>query len=125
MNQVRVQATITRQNLKSAPDVLFVFGDNMQGRGYGGQAKQMRGEPNAVGIPTKWAPSRLPTAYFCDQDLPAVQPRIDAAFQRLIRHLKAGGTVVLPLGGVGSGLAELPTRAPAIYAYIQRRLSAL
>ncbi|KKL05458.1 hypothetical protein LCGC14_2605850, partial [marine sediment metagenome] len=48
---------ITRQMLRDEPDTLFVFGDNMQRRGLGGQAFAMRGEPNAVGIPTKIFPS--------------------------------------------------------------------
>jgi redox-sensitive bicupin YhaK (pirin superfamily) len=29
---------------------LFVFGDNLRRTGFGGQAAEMRGEPNAVGI---------------------------------------------------------------------------
>ncbi len=47
---------ITRTIVQENPDILYVFGDNMTGTGYGGQAAQMRGEVNAVGVPTKWRP---------------------------------------------------------------------
>ena len=48
---------------------VFVFGDNMERCGFGGQAAAMRGEPNAVGVPTKWAPGSAPADFFCDDDL--------------------------------------------------------
>ena len=49
---------ITREELQRHPELIFVFGDNMLRKGFGGQAKEMRGEPNAVGVPVKWRPSR-------------------------------------------------------------------
>lgn len=58
---------ITRQMMRAEPTTLFVFGDNLAQVGYGGQAKEMRGEPNAVGIPTKRKPSRTaPDEFFTD-----------------------------------------------------------
>ena len=62
-------ASITRALVRSKPGTIFVFGDNMEGRGYGGQAAAMRGEPNAIGVPTKWRPQRDERAYFRDEDL--------------------------------------------------------
>ena len=44
--------------LRSMPEKIFVFGDNLLQRGTKGQAA-IRGEPNAVGVPTKRAPSML------------------------------------------------------------------
>lgn len=116
---------VMRQTLQRCPQHLFVFGDNGQQRGLGGQAREMRGEPNAVGIPTKHAPSMRPSAFFTDGDLPAAQVPIDAAFARLAAHLEAGGTVVWPAAGVGTGLAQLAERAPAIRAYIDEKFEEL
>lgn len=44
------QDQIMRRDLLDNQDKLYVFGDNMVRRGFGGQAREMRGEPNAVGI---------------------------------------------------------------------------
>lgn len=110
---------ITRQVLIERYDALFVFGDNMLGRGMGGQAKEMRGEPNAVGIPTKMAPGMANKDFFTDADFDRAKPKIDAAFNRLFAHADNGKTVVWPADGIGTGLAQLPTRAPKIWAYIE------
>jgi hypothetical protein len=50
------QKYIKREDLRANPTVLYVFGDNEARTGLGGQAKEMRGEPNAVGIATKASP---------------------------------------------------------------------
>lgn len=112
---------ISRRDVKRYSDThIFVFGDNMQRRGLGGQAKEMRGEPNVVGIPTKHAPSNSPTAYFTDADFDKVEIRdaIDGAFALLLKHLKSGKNLTFPADGIGTGLADLPRRAPKIYYYI-------
>jgi len=110
--------------LRNMPTTVFAFGDNMEQKGKGGQAV-VRGEPNAVGIPTKWAPSTKEEAYFTDADFSEVRASIDAAVSTLRRHLLEGRSVVLPEDGVGTGLAELPKRAPKIYAYIKGQLEGL
>jgi hypothetical protein len=119
------QKWIMRTDLKKNPEHLFVFGDNMARRGLGGQAKEMRGEPNAVGVPTKWEPSMFPSGFFVEADLEKVKPSIDVAFERLRAHLARGGTVVLPRDGLGTGLAQLDGRAPSIAALIQAHIDAL
>jgi hypothetical protein len=106
-------------------DVLFAFGDNMARYGFGGQAAACRGQQNAVGIPTKWKPSMWNDSFFTESDFDRVKPAIDEAFAKLADHLRAGGTVVLPSGGIGTGLAELPKRAPAIHAYITAQIEML
>lgn len=110
---------IIRQMLRQEPQRLFVFGDNMAQRGLGGQAKEMRGEPNAVGIPTKWSPEMFPDSFFLDRDLERVRPKIDAAFLRLAFHMLKGGAIVWPADGIGTGRAELPQRAPLIWELIE------
>lgn len=116
---ITTRIIITRDMLQREPETLFVFGDNMEGRGYGGQAAAMRGEPNALGIPTKWRPANIPSAYFRDSDLPKVEQTIRDRFMRLEVHLACGKNVVWPEMGVRSGLASLQARAPAIYRLIE------
>lgn len=107
-------------------DRLFIFGDNMIGLGMGGQAV-IRREPNAIGIPTKWRPGRSEGDYFTDADLSIgdVKHAILGALAHIEKHLRAGGDVIWPADGVGTGLAELPTRAPAILEFINRGIERL
>lgn len=105
---------------------IYLFGDNMQRAGMGGQAHSMRGEPNSFGVPTKWQPSSQDSSFFSDGDLlgpvkRAIDFPIDLAYAWLLR----GGIVVVPTDGLGTGLSELPTRAPEIYSYIEHRLALL
>ena len=110
---------ISRPMVRSQPDTLFVFGDNILRKGYGGQAAAMRGEPNSVGIPTKKAPSNQDAAFFTDGDFEAAKIEIDLAISRLKEHLKSGGLVVWPEDGIGTGLADLENRAPEIWEYLE------
>ena len=102
---------ITRQMLRDEPDVLFVFGDNMQRRGLGGQAAAMRGEPNAVGIPTKKFPSMGPNSFFTNEDHELWWIATTSDANRLRYHK---GTIVWPQAGIGTGRAQLTQRAPKI-----------
>lgn len=119
------QKYILRQHLRENPDRLYVFGDNMIGCGLGGQAKECRGEPNAVGIPTKHFPRNDDVAFFCDSDFENVVSLIDRRIDIIRNHIKIGGTVVVPSDGVGVGRAQLETKAPKIYEYIMSQLLAL
>jgi len=112
---------IDRDFVKAHPNALFAFGDNLAGRGLAGQAKEMRGEPNAVGIPTKFYPTVVEADYFHDDDLSKVYPFIEDAINILIYHLEDGGDVYWPSAGIGTGLADLPNKAPAIMEYIDIR----
>lgn len=106
---------ITRKQLQAEPEKLFVFGDNLIRRGYGGQAKEMRGEPNAVGIPTKKLPLMTPNAFFTDNDFNIFLENVKE-HEEILRNFK--GTIVWPYYGIGTGRAILKTKAPLIYKYI-------
>lgn len=123
---IRLQR-ITRTLVQADRDTVFVFGDNMLGRGLGGQAAAMRGEPNTIGVPTKWAPERRPAAYFSDDDRlnRDVWHAIQHAFVEMRAALADGRNVVIPSDGLGTGLAELPTRAPKLYAMIEAAIASL
>lgn len=118
---IETVARYEREDLKKHRNKLFVFGDNMARKGFGGQAKACRGEPNALGIPTKWLPATSKGSYFCDDDIIKVEGDIAHAFGMIEGHLRAGGIVVWPADGVGTGLADLPNKAPAIHKYITNR----
>jgi len=115
---------ITRNMIKSNRDKVFVFGDNMQRRGYGGQAKVARGEPNTIGLPTKWKPTRDYDAYFRDEDFDKVKPIIDETFDRIEEELARGKEVVF-FPNIGKGYAMLNKTAPKIYNYIKKKIDKL
>ena len=120
---IKFQKWIKRQDLRDNPDVLYLFGDNDSRYGFGGQAKEMRNEPNALGIRTKWLPSKHEDAYFCEDYMPKTLQQlrmITLDLKDAERFLQAGGTVVVPRDGLGTGLSELPTRAPLADQFIKR-----
>ena len=106
---------ITRDMVRAEHTSLFVFGDNMERRGMGGQAAEMRGEPNAVGIPTKHRPSMDVDAFFTDADLDTWLLEATPDFVRLFNH---PGKIVWPTTSIGTGLARLEDRAPKIWVMI-------
>lgn len=113
------QKWITRQDLRNNPDVLYVFGDNLERRGFGGLAKECRGEPNAVGIPTKKKPSHGDYAYFSNNDFRVFSDRLRVAFKLLENHLNDDGDVVWPTDGIGTGLAYLEEKAPDLWKSLE------
>ena len=113
---IKYQKFITRQDLKNNPNDIYLFGDNLMKVGLGGQAREMRGEPNAIGIPTKFAPGNAPEDFFSDLDFQMIQRKYDVLFANLGELLRGGKTIVIPEAGLGTGLADLPNKAPMIYA---------
>ena len=125
--KIYLRKHILRMDPRLNPDMLFAFGDNMLRRGLGGQAKEMRGEPNAVGIPTKWSPLTTNEAYFSNFDFQNARVRgaINSAFERLTNHLNQDKNLVFPLDGIGTGLSQLEYRAPEILRYIELNIRRL
>ena len=117
---------ITRAFVREHRDHIFLFGDNHVRRGLGGQAAAMRGEPNVVGIPTKKLPSNSDEAFFTDADFEQNKAAIDQAFEHLERISTAPEQIiVIPADGLGTGRAQLESRAPLTFAYLQKRLAEL
>jgi hypothetical protein len=113
------QSRIYRADLRANPDVLYVFGDNVKRYGMAGQAAEMRGEPNAVGIATKWSPGNHPADFFSDDyQYERCTGIIFADYETAMLHDFAGGILIIPLDGIGTGLSDLPNKAPKIYEYI-------
>lgn len=115
---------ITREMVRSHPDARFVFGDNVARVAFGGQAASMRGEPNAIGVATKRRPGNRTEDFFQDEavdDLSVINADIDLVADALAD----GRTVYAPKDGLGTGLSELPTRAPKLHQHIIDRFRAL
>jgi hypothetical protein len=116
---------IERADLQANPDVLFIFGDNEARTGLGGQAGQCRGEPNALGVATKRRPSMDEAAMWSDADFERCARIIDTDLRRAFEHARRGGTVVIPTAGIGTGLSQLPQRAPRLMDHIRQRVREL
>jgi hypothetical protein len=112
------QKFIYRSDLRSNPEVFYVFGDNTERVGMGGQAKEMRGEPNAIGVATKWRPGMSHSDFFNDNQFHETKLIIDADFKLIVGALNLNRIVVIPADGIGTGYSQLPQRAPDTYAYI-------
>ena len=108
------------ESVRTEPDKVYVFGDNMKHQGKGGQAI-IRDEDNAFGIPTKNAPHMREDAFWSDDLYDTYVEIIDAAFDDLAAF--AGPkTVVFPKDGIGTGRAQLSQRAPRLLAYIDKKI---
>ena len=118
---------ITREYVRSHPKKIFLFGDNLERRGYGGQAAAMRGEPNAIGIPTKKSPSYAASAFFTDEEFEQNKLAIDRAFEEIAKAVEEGPgrVIVIPVSGIGTGRAQLEKRARRTFAYLEAQLAKL
>lgn len=115
------QSRIYRADLKANPDVFYVFGDNERRVGLGGQAAEMRGEPNAIGVATLAAPGVFWTATDTERQCGV----INRDLTRVIVALNRNQIVVWPMDGIGTGLARLRDRAPATFAHLQEQVAYL
>ena len=125
MSRVTRQKMVYRNDLKVNPNVLYLFGDNIARMGFGGQAGQMRDEPNAIGVATKKYCSNTDECFFSDDDLVKFAKVVDADLLPVFSHVKHGGSIVIPTDGLGTGLSELSTRAPKCFEYLERQLNLL
>ena len=117
-SEIEVVSRYTNADVKANPNKIYVFGDNTQRKGTGGQA-QIRNNENAFGIATKLEPNNSAAAFMSDNDLQSNKDVIDSD----IAKIKADGRpVVFPKDGFGTGLAKLKEKAPQTYAYLKQRL---
>lgn len=103
----------TRERLQSEPEARFVFGDNRERIGFGGQAAACRGEPNALGVATLYAPGK-----FYRADDPLALATVSSDLYRVAMALGEGRLVYAPRDGLGTGLARLPGHVPSLHRLI-------
>jgi len=107
---------ITRELVQTEKHKLFVFGDNVVRRGSGGQAREMRGEPNAIGIITKFYPSMTDSSFLNDS---FYKRWLELSANDILQLFLFPYIVVWPRMGIGTGLAYLPEKAPKIFRTIE------
>lgn len=122
---IKAKKLITRSDVFQRRDLIFVFGDNDQRKGRGGQAYACRGQPNAIGVRLKKTPADHPSAYWSDDDFETNARKIDEDVAAIRSVLEAGMTVVFPKGGLSIGSANLEDVAPRTAAYLRERLASL
>jgi len=113
---------ITREEVKSNPTTLYLFGDNDIRKGLGGQAKEMRGEPNTVGISTKKIPANTPAAFKTDTELEDNKRIITQDIDKAITEWGTGKYTKAIIPQIGVGLAKLQEKAPLTWAHLQTEL---
>jgi len=109
------------KTLRARSDCLFLFSDNEDKASTRGQAV-IRHEPNAVGIVTKRHPFMNEDSFYDDEDYSNNIAAIDESFENLRKKIEASGMeykfIFIPKDGLGTGLAQLPQRAPKTFVYI-------
>ena len=117
------QKIIMRSDIQANRHALYIFGDNLDRKGFGGQAKEMRGEPNSFGIATKRSITHnYPDDYFHDAE-DDVRDIIIKEFINLNRHLSyyEYDAIIIPLDGIGTGIAKMPEYAPKALEFINQQ----
>lgn len=123
-NDVEVYTQMwTKEACAKYSDKLFVFGDNTQRNGTGGQAV-IRKCINSIGVATKFLPSTAEDAFFSDKDYIAIKPIIDRDILEIKLKFFTNNYDKLVLGkdGYGTGYAKLYEKAPLIFQYLNKRL---
>ena len=115
----RTDKIITRNNLRENRDILFLFGDNSTRKGLGGQAKEMRGEPNSLGIVTKKFPSNEKDSFYSDEDFYVWLELFSGDMENLAEKVNSGKYKTIVIPPLGTGLAALPSKAPKIWNYLK------
>ncbi|MGK0464758.1 MAG: hypothetical protein ACJAX4_000019 [Clostridium sp.] len=115
---VEVVKRYSTKDLINNPEKIYVFGDNTDRKGTGGQA-QIRPLENAFGIATKVHPTNNANAFMSDDNLEENKKVITSDIKKLISSNKE---LVFPEDGFGTGLADLKNKAPKTYEFLSKIL---
>lgn len=119
------QKMIYRSDLKANPKIYYVFGDNKMRVGYGGQAREMRGELNAIGVITKKDPSLYLNDAIDYEWYDEYLHSDDGDLAKIWKLLSNNEIVVFPALGIGTGLANMEFKAPRCWNQLQKYLKAI
>ena len=116
----------TRKDVTRNSHCLFVFGDNDIEKGKGGQAI-IRGLKNTAGIPTKKYPSNWKSSFYTDDEYKENCQKIKDAIELIKKrvHEEKYEYIVLPKDGFGTGLSQLPKKAPKTYKFVCKQVKKL
>jgi len=112
---------ITKEYLRSHPNEIFVYGDNVIRQGHGGAAK-LRDEPNTYGFITKIRPNNHPTSFFTKSEYKKVLDMEITKLEQFIFYRPFSFEIDrFLISPVGSGLAN----KHGIWELIEPRLKML
>jgi len=103
--------------VKSNPQKIWIFGDNDQRIGNGGQAI-IRNLSNTIGIRTKKAPSNSQSSFYSDDEYEINCQKIFEDLILIKSKLIEGYDIVFSKNGYGTGLALLKEKAPRTFLYL-------
>lgn len=111
------------EQCRTNPTTCFVFGDNLERIGSGGQAT-IREEKNSIGLATKKAPSNREEDFFVDDEYPENCAVIDREIEKIKTYLEEMefDSITFPLGGLGTGLSQMQKKCPKTLCYLTVRL---
>jgi len=114
---------ITKEIIENSINTIYIFGDNLQHRGLGGQAKICRpfvDKGKAIGIPTKRSPTMYDSAFFSDKIDEA--KAINKAIDEISEKYREGYKIVF-LPNIGKGYAQMPHRSPILYKLLNEYIN--
>ena len=78
-------------------------------------------------IPTKKFPSFNISSFYYDSEFEDNKKKIDLAINNIIKNfmMKKYTRLVIPSNGFGTGLSQLPSKAPATYYYLHTKIENL
>ena len=92
---VLLQSSINQHDISINQDTLYVYLDNEQKKSGSDYAILMRNYSNTVGLVVKEKPSDTQKSYWTDGVFPSKKKILDEGLQKIHRHLRKGGVVVL------------------------------
>ena len=93
---------ITKKYLQEHPNHIFVFGDNLIHKGYGGAAS-LRDEPNTYGFLTKKLPNNIDSSFYKPEDYSSV---FNEELSKLEKYMFNCENSLFLISQLGGGLAN-------------------
>ena len=92
---ILLQSSINQHDLSVNQDAVYVYLDNEKQVGGSDYAILMRNYSNTVGLIVKEKPSNAEKSYWSDGVFPSKREVLEEGLQKIHRHLRKGGIVVL------------------------------
>ena len=99
---MNIPETITEEFLKDNPNCIFVFGDNLLRKGYGGAAK-LRDCINSYGFITKKYPNNFNSSFYTKEEYLSV---FEEEKEKLIYLIENNPDKIFLVSKLGGGLAN-------------------